>query len=464
MSGTVIVIGGGPGGYAAAIYCARLGQRVTLIERAELGGTCLNAGCIPTKAFVQAAHTYRLARGMAGYGIVLDGDIAVDFEKTAGLKNRIVKQQGKGVAGLLKKAGVEVVGGYGRLKGARSVEVLAAGAAPRELTADAIVLASGSSEINIPGFEPDGISVLNSSQMLDITTLPESTAIIGGGVIGVEFASILSGFGKKVSIVEMTPSILPLEDADISAALAEALTRQGVEILISTNADHVVSKGADAVTMALRDAGGALSERTFDKVLVCVGRRPNIDGLGLDTAGIAYNNRFIETNDRMLTNVPDIYAIGDLTASPQLAHVGYYEAKIAALNIAGKEAQADYTAIPTCVFSHPEISRVGLTETMARERYDNVGTRLVTFAGNGKAMIEGETEGFVKIVYCTDNNKLLGFSILGPRATELIPEPTLALRLKLPVNAVADTIHAHPSLSEILNEVSGSAGGLGLHA
>lgn len=462
MSNSVIVIGGGPGGYAAAVYCAGLGQKVTLIEQNKLGGTCLNVGCIPTKVFVQAANLYNEAKHMSGYGVMLKGEPEMDFSKTARLKGRIVRQLTQGVGHLLKKAGVEVINGFGRLKDGHTVEVVSGGSIT-EMTADNIVLACGSVEITIPGFEPDGVSVLNSTQMLDLTALPESIAIIGGGVIGVEFASIMSRLGKKVTIIEMTPSILPFEDEDVSAALTELFTSAGVEVLTSTSASRIISRNAGSVVLELTDSEGNKTEKTVEKVLVCVGRKPNTSGIGLDEAGVEYCRKYVETNDKLQTNIPSIYAVGDLTASPQLAHVGYYEAKIVALNIAGKDAAADYSAIPSCVFSHPEISRVGLTEKVARGCYDNVQTQLVPFSGNGKSIIEQEAEGFIKIVYDGADKKLLGITILGPKATELIPEPTLAIRKKMSADDIADTIHAHPSISEVLYEAAAAASGLGLH-
>lgn len=464
MSKSVIVIGGGPAGYAAAIYCAKLGAQVTLVEQGKLGGTCLNVGCIPTKVFVQAANLYNQLKSVSSYGISFQGDVTVDFAKTAKLKNRIVKQLTQGVTYLVKNAGVDVINGYGRLKDKNTVEI-SIGGSVSEWTADFIILACGSSEITIPGFETDGVSILNSTQMLDITVLPESVAIIGGGVIGIEFASILSRFDKKVTVVEMTPSILPLEDKDVSDALTKVLRSQNVEILTSTSADSIVEKNESGATLALRDAEGNITQKRFEKVLVCVGRKPNLTSIGLDEIGIEYSRKFIETNDKMQTNIPNIYAIGDLTASPQLAHVGYYEAKIAALNIAGRNVSADYSAIPSCVFSHPEISRVGMTEKMAIEYYEgDVKTAMVPFNSNGKAMIEREDEGFIKVVYTNENHRLLGVTILGPKATELIPEPTLAIKEKLPVDAIADSIHPHPSISEILNEVASAACGLSLNS
>ena len=464
MSQSVIVIGGGPAGYAAAIYCAQLGSQVTLVEQAKLGGTCLYAGCIPTKVFVQAANLYSQLNGMKSYGISINGEVNVDFSKTAKMKNRIVKQLTQGVGYLVKKAGVEVINGYGRLKDAHTVEI-SIGGSSSERTADYIILACGSSEVVIPGLEPDGVSILNSTQMLDITALPESLCIIGGGVIGVEFATILSRFGRKVTIVEMTPTILPLEDEEVSAGLTEILRSNGVEVLTSTSASGIVSKDETGATLALKDAEGNVTEKRFEKVLVCVGRKPNLTSIGLDEVGIEYNRKFIETNNKMQTNVPNIFAIGDLTASPQLAHVGYYEAKIAALNIAGKEVLTDYTAIPSCVFSHPEISRVGMTEKMARECYgDDVQAKVVPFSGNGKALIEQEAEGFIKAVYLGADHKLLGMTVFGPKAAELITEPTLAIKEKLTIDSIADTIHAHPSVSEVLNEVAAAACGLSLHS
>ncbi|HML31829.1 dihydrolipoyl dehydrogenase [Sporomusa sphaeroides] len=459
----VVIIGGGPGGYGAALYSAQLGMNVTLIEKNYLGGTCLNVGCIPTKAFVQASKVYDQTLNSRFYGIHVDGQVTIDFKKTANFKKKIVTQLRNGVGYLLKKAKVNVISGTGKMLDPNTVQVTCKDGV-QELQADEIIIATGSSEIDIPGFEPDGIRVLNSTQMLDIDKLPESVAIIGGGVIGVEFASIFKKFGKAVTIIELSPSLIPTEDAQIGESLKESLVAQGINVLTGAQAKKVINKTADNITLEIQASDGSNQQLTVEQVLVCVGRKANLSDIGLEELGIVYNKKFIETNEKMQTNIPNIYAIGDVTKSPQLAHVAYYEAKVAVLNIAGKEAKAEYHAIPGCIFSHPEVARVGMTEKEARENVTNLSIKTESFAGNGKAMIEKENEGYVKMLFDNDNGRIVGVSIIGPKATELIAEPTLAVTLKLPVEELANTINAHPSLSEIIGEAAGAAIGLGLHS
>ncbi len=464
MSKKVVVIGGGPGGYAAAIDLAHLGMDVTLIEKKKIGGTCLNVGCIPTKCFVQAAHAYTDIKKAKAYGVSVEGDVVVDFGKTAKFKNKIVKQLTGGVAYLVQAAGCRIIEGTGRMLDAHTVEAVLADGTVEKIEADDIVLATGSREMTIPGFETDGISVLNSTDMLDIKELPESITIIGGGVIGMEFASIFNAFGKKVTIVELTPRILPLEDEDISAALLEAMRAKGVEIFTSTKANRIIERSDSSVTLEIIPEDGEARTVTSEKLLVCIGRRANMEDIGLDELGIEYNRKFIETNEQMQTNVPNIYAIGDITKSPQLAHVAYHEAMVAAMTIAGKEASADYHAIPGCIYSSPECARVGMTEKDARDAYGDIQVVVEDFSGNGKAKIEQEAEGFVKLVIDKSTGRAVGCSIIGPKATELIAEPSLAVFANMTVEEVAKNINAHPSLSEMIGETFLAAIGMNLHS
>lgn len=466
MSGQkhVVVLGGGPGGYSAGIYLAHLGAKVTLIEKQYLGGTCLNVGCIPTKAFVEASNNYAMIQDCKTYGLKLTGQVEVDGKKLQKFKSGIVKQLCGGVAYLLEKAGATVINGVGRLTGPKTVEATLADGAVQTFEADDIILATGSSEINLPGLEPDGTYILNSTQMLEMRTLPESIAIIGGGVIGVEFASIFSRFGKKVTIVELTSGLLPLEDHDVSAELREDLENSGVEILTETRAKEVVSRGPEGVVLALENQDGQVQELTVEKVLVCVGRRANLDGIGLEEAGVTYNKKYIPTDAHMQTNVPGIYAVGDITASPQLAHVAYHESRVAASCIMGKPEEADYHAVPACTFSHPEVAHVGLTEQEAGKLYPELKVVKEGFSGNGKAMIHQENYGFVKMLYDGATGKLVGCSIIGPKATELIAEPTLAVQLGIDMETFSHTINAHPSLSEMIGETAAAAVGFRLHS
>ena len=464
MSKRVVVIGGGPGGYAAAIDLAHLGMEVTLIEKNRIGGTCLNVGCIPTKCFVQAAHAYTDIKKAKTYGVSVDGDVIVDFGKTAKFKNKIVKQLTGGVAYLVQAAGCRIIEGTGKMLDTNTVEAVLADGSSEQITCDDIVLATGSREMTIPGFETDGISVLNSTDILDIKALPESITIIGGGVIGMEFASIFNAFGKKVTVVELTPRILPLEDTDISAALAEALRAKGVEIFTSTKANRITERTETSVSLEIIPEGEEARVITSEKLLVCIGRRANMEDIGLEELGIEYNRKYIETNAQMQTNVPNVYAIGDITKSPQLAHVAYHEAMVAAMTIAGKEATADYHAIPGCIYSAPECARVGMTEQQARETFGDVQIVVEDFSGNGKAKIEQEAEGFVKLVIDKATGRTVGCSIIGPKATELIAEPSLAVFADMTAEEAAKNINAHPSLSEMIGETFLAAIGMNLHS
>jgi len=462
---TVVVIGGGPGGYAAAIYLAHLGAKVTLVEKQYLGGTCLNVGCIPTKAFVEASSRYVAIREAAVFGLKVEGEVTVEGKKLARFKNNVVKQLRGGVGYLLSSAGVDVISGVARLTGPDTVEVVLADGCSQSISADAIVLSTGSSEIELPGLAFDGQYVLNSTHMLDMMKLPESIVIIGGGVIGVEFASIFSSFCKKVTIVELTASLLPTEDRETAETLREYMSQQGVEVLTETKAKSVSRKSEAGVTLQLENVSGQISELTAEKVLVCVGRSANIKDIGLEAAGVSAAGKFIPTDERMRTNVKGIYAVGDITASPQLAHVAYHEARVAALDIMGKgDETAEYTAVPYCIFSHPEVARVGFTEEEARERYRKVKVVKESFFGNGKALIQQENIGFIKMLIDEDTGRLVGCSIIGPKATELIAEPSLAIKLGLDVASLSTNINTHPSLSETIGETAAAAIGLKLHS
>ncbi|MPW26542.1 dihydrolipoyl dehydrogenase [Alkalibaculum sp. M08DMB] len=462
MTKKVVVIGGGPGGYAAALYSAHLGMSVTLIEKKDLGGTCLNVGCVPTKAFVQSSNSYNSIKKLSKYGINIDGNVSVDFKKTAKFKSDIVKQLRNGVTYLLKAAKVKVIYGNAKIVDENTVEIISNEETVRE-QADYIIISTGSRVIDIPKLESDGKVILNSTQILDIQELPESIAIIGGGVIGVEFASIMKNFGKDVTIIELSSNIIPTEDIQISETLKHSLEKRGIRIYTETEVKSIVSKTDNSVTFIIKNSDGE-KELTTEKMLISIGRKANLEGIGLEQVGIEFNEKYIITNEKMQTNVSNIFAVGDVTKSPQLAHVAYYEAQVAALNISGKDTKIQYNAIPSCIFSHPEVSRVGMTEEQARKEINNVGIEVQSFSSNGKAMIELETEGFVKMIYNIDNKEVLGFSIIGPKATELIAEPSLAINLRLNIEELSRNINAHPSLSEMIGETASASVGLNLHS
>lgn len=458
----VVVIGGGPGGYAAALYCAKSGHAVSLVEKAEMGGTCLNRGCIPTKAFLHAAELTREFSNATAWGFSIPSPLEVNFAKTQKMKNRIVKQLRGGVEYLLKEHDVKILRGNGRLNKNAQVEYRNENGEINKLSADATILATGSHEIELPGFATDGDTILNSTQMLNLQELPQSIIIIGGGVIGVEFASLMLSLGRKVTLVEYMDTLIPSEDADVSGMLHRFLEAFGATVLTETKGTKVLQK-QDGISIEV-ETGGIAKTIQAEKLLVCVGRKANTQEIGLDSANIAVQNGRITTNEQMQTNVSTVYAVGDITASPQLAHVAYHEALIAAKSISETPEPVNYTAVPSCIFSYPEIASVGMAEGEAKELYGtDVEIATQSFAGNGKAIIQQQNEGFVKIIYKKSNHIVLGCSIIGPKATELIPEMAMAVRWGLPIEKIATTIHAHPTLSELLGETAASAIGLGLH-
>lgn len=456
----ITVIGGGPGGYAAAITAARLKAEVTLIEKDKLGGTCLNVGCIPTKALLKCAEVYSSIHKASAYGIE-SSQTRLDFAKAMQFKEQVVTRLVGGVSHLVKANKINLIKGEAKLIDPHTISVKTV-QGEVSVKSKHIILATGATEITIPGFEPDGEHILNSTQMLSIKELPKKLAIIGGGVIGVEFASLFSRLGVEVTIVELTPRLIPLEDEELSNALKQVLEANKIKILLNTSAQNYNIQG-ETLNLQVKGPEGAINTITCDKILVCVGRKANIQDVGVNELEIPINKGRIITDSRMKTKVDSIYAIGDLTCSEQLAHVAYQEARTAVLNIMGSPCKADYTAIPHCIYSSPEIASVGLTETAAREKYINIGVARFPFYGNGKALIEGYTEGFVKLIF-TAEEQLIGASIIGPKATELIAELTLAVGKQMNIKDIANTVHAHPTLSEAVQEAGLSAMGLNLHS
>lgn len=458
----ITVIGGGPGGYAAAILAARMGANVTLIERNKLGGTCLNAGCIPTKALLKCADIYASANDATMYGVTY-GPASFDFKKIMSYKNRVVTQLVGGVTQLVKANKIMLIYGEGKLIDSNTILVNTE-QGPQEVHAQNIILATGAKEVVVPGFEPDGDKILNSTQMLSQQELPKKLAIIGGGVIGVEFASIFARLGVKVTIIELTERLIPLEDEEISKNLQSFLEKQGVDIYTNSIANSVIKQNNKNLCVQVRLPDGNLQSVECDKLLVCVGRKALLNEVGVMELGVQMKKGHIETDSQMRTNIPGLYAIGDVTLSEQLAHVAYMEARTAVFNIMNQLSSVDYSAIPHCIYTNPEVASVGLSENKARDIYGSVKIAKFPFAGNGKALIEGHNEGFVKLVINDMSEEIIGASIIGPKATELITELTLAVQKKMTVMDLVNTVHAHPTLSESLGEVALAAVGLNLHS
>ena len=455
----IAILGGGPGGYVAAVRARQLGAEVTLVEMDRLGGVCLNRGCIPSKALLKSAEVARLSRELDQYGV--EGEFrAVNWPAVMQRKARVVGQLVKGVEFLMQQHGVKLVAGRGRLAGGRTI-VVDTGGREEIVQADKVVIATGSApaRLPIPGFEPP--LVLTSDEVLELSSIPESMAIIGGGVIGAEFAELFSSVGCKVSIIEMLPRIVPLEDEEISAELARSFRRRRVEVFTSSRVTEVGVRDGARFVQFIRDE--QQQEVTSQVVVSAVGRWPNTGDIGLAEAGVEMESRRVKVNARMETSVPGVYACGDVIGGYLLAHVASAEGKVAVANAVGHLCDMDYSAIPSGVYTHPEIGSVGLTEAQAQERGMDTKTGRFFYRACGKAIAEGEREGLVKLVVDAATHKIIGGHIIGPHATDLIHELVLAIKLGATAEQVGEMVHAHPTLSEPVMEAAEDVLGLAIH-
>ncbi|HOO59001.1 MAG TPA: dihydrolipoyl dehydrogenase [Candidatus Mcinerneyibacteriales bacterium] len=429
----LIIIGAGPGGYVAAIRAVQLGLDVALVEKGRVGGTCLNVGCIPTKTYVAMAELYAKMQEASHFGIDLEGTLSLNFRRMVERKDEVVDQLVRGIERILQKRKIEVIPGEGRLTGPGSVEV-----AGKSFQARNIILATGSEPV-IPGFLNIPDFTVDSTALLDCSEPLSSLAVIGGGVVGVEFASIWAHLGTKVSLIEIQPSLLPTLDKKIGTRLKSMLKKKGVEVFTSRKAEKV------APGEIILDDGTVIRA---EKMLVAIGRRPVLKGIDTEKLGIRTENGFITVSETMETSLKGVYAIGDLLASPQLAHVASKEGIVAVENIAGIKSRVNYNAIPWAVFTHPEIAVVGASEGAREGKFP--------FSANGKALGAGESEGYVRIV-ADEEGKVTGMEIIGPHASDLIHEGALAVANGLTLEEVAETVHAHPTLSEAVAEAAEGA-------
>ena len=459
----LVIIGSGPGGYVAAIRAGQLGLRTAVIEKDPLpGGTCLHRGCIPTKALLHTAAVLDGARKSKSFGVRIDG-AELDVEAARGYKSKVVTKGAKGVEYLLKKNEVELVRGHGRLSSAHEVVVSGPEGEERRLETRHVLIATGSVPREVAIAPTDGNRVVNSDHILELERIPESLVVVGSGAVGSEFASIFASFGSKVTLVEMLPRVLPLEDEEISAELEKAFRKRGITCLTDTRLAGV-ERGEDRVRVEIEGDGNPEALET-DMLLVAIGRAPVTEGVGLEEAGIALDSRgYIEVNERMQTTAANVYAIGDVVATPWLAHVASAEGILAVEQIAGEKARPlDYDQVPSVTYCEPEVGSVGLSEAEARSRGYDVAVGKFPFSASGKASIEGKTLGFVKVVRETRYDQLLGVHIIGPKATDLIAEACLALRVESTTEELFRTIHAHPTLSEALAEAAHAAVGHAIH-
>lgn len=455
----IVVLGAGPGGYECAIRCAQYGKKVALVEARELGGTCLNRGCIPTKALLHGAEMLEGAKSAADCGVAL-GEIGFDFAKLAEYKDGVVSKLRTGIAGLEKAHGVKVIKGFGKVEDAHTLRIEKDGEEER-ISFDKLILATGSSPARppIPGI--DGKNIVTSDEILSMNELPESFVIIGGGVIGIEFATLFSTLGRPVTVIEMMPSILPGVDSDIVRVLGRVLKKKKVTVI--NNAKVTGIEGGDVVSVKY-ELNGEEKSAEGACCVVSVGRRAMTANIGLENVGIEMNRAFVNIDEHCRTNVENIYAIGDITGKIQLAHVATAQGFAAAANACGVKAEKmDYSVVPSCIYTSPEIAFVGLGEDKAKAQGIDVKIGSYNVAGNGRAMIMGDAMGTAKLISSPDG-KLLGAQLMCPRATDMIAELALALKLGANIEDIVNTIHPHPTVSEVVAEAAHDYEGLCCHS
>jgi dihydrolipoamide dehydrogenase len=450
----VTVIGGGPGGYVAAIRAAQLGMKVGLVERDKLGGVCLNWGCVPSKALLKSAELYNAFKKSQEFGISHTG-LTYDFSKIITRSRGIADRISKGVEYLMKKNKIEIISGIAKLTGRNSIEVTKDGKVTDTIKSKSIILATGGRPRSVPGVTIDRKKIITSTEAMSLPEQPKSLIVIGGGAIGVEFAYFYNSFGTKVTIVEMLSSVLPIEDKEITKILDSSLKKSGIEILTDTKVESV--KIDNEVTVTVSDKDGKKDIKA-DLALMAVGIQANIENLGLEAIGVKTERGFISVNEFGKTNIDGIYAVGDVSGPPLLAHVASHEGIVTIDHIAGKAKHGiDKLNIPSCTYCQPQVASVGLTEDAAVAKGYKVKIGRFPFRPLGKAMAIGETEGIVKLIFDEKYGELLGAHIIGSEATEMIAELGMAKALETTWEELHNTMHAHPTLSEAVMEAAGQA-------
>lgn len=455
----VVVIGAGPAGYVCAIRAAQLGQKTAIIDKQWLGGVCLNIGCIPSKALLknaEVAHTLR-ERGKE-FGFSLE-NLTFDYGVAVKRSRRVSDRLTKGVGFLMKKNKIDVYMGTAKFTAKDTLEVTDTDGGIETLQANDVVIATGASVFVPPGWEIDGESILTYIEAILQERLPDSVIVIGSGAIGVEFATIWNSYGVEVTIVEMLPNIVPLEDEEVSKELEKAFKKQGINVLTNHKVTNLSAKNGGVEVVV--ESSGEEKPLAADQALVAIGVKPNSQNLGLDVAGVNLNDQgMVEIDDRMATNIPGIWAIGDVTGKLMLAHVGSAQGIVCAENIAGAETTIlDYEMLPKVTFSTPQVASFGMTEQAAKERGYEVNVGRFPFQANGKALGLGESTGWVKIITDAKYGEILGAHMIGPEVTELLPELTLAQMMEITTAEIARNVHAHPTLSEMLMEAAHGAEG-----
>lgn len=445
----VCVIGAGPGGYIAAIRAARQGAKTALVEKENLGGTCLNWGCIPTKTLLASADALKLAKHACEFGIKIEGTISPDWEKIQSRKDEVIQKLRSGINGLLKNAGVEVFAGSAEFVSSSELSITHSETKEKtSLASKKFIIATGSKSL-VPGFIPKSPRVLDSTSILSLKEIPKSLLVLGGGIIGCEFASLFAELGTEVTIVEMMPELLPEQDIEVSKQLGREFKKRKLQIL--------TGKPLENITLSDEFVSGIVAgkELKAQYLLVAIGRIPVTDGLNPEKAGITRTDRgFIAVNEKCMTNVPDIYAIGDVTGRIQLAHMASAMGICAADNAAGKIAEFSDKLVPGCIFTSPEIGSIGLTQQYCEKNNIPIKTGKFPFAALGKSMAINETAGFCKIIASASDDKVLGVHIIGPHATDLISEAVMAMNMGATAEDIGYAIHAHPTLGEAMMETA----------
>ncbi len=458
----LIVVGAGPGGYVAAIRAAQLGLKTACIERERPGGICLNWGCIPTKSLLKSAEAMRLVQHAADFGIQINGSIGFDWAKVISRSRGVADKLAKGVESLFRKYGVTHIAGTASLKGRGRLEVVTA-SGKMALESPRVILATGARARFLPGIEADGDRVITYREAMVLPEVPKSVVVVGAGAIGIEFADFWNAFGVQVTVVEAAPRILPIEDQEISEALARSLKKKGMTIHAGAKVDSVKVSGK-TVTTTIIVADGKKEAITSDRVLLAVGVRANTEGFGLEGMGVTLDRGFVQVDDQYRTTSPGIWAIGDCAGPPLLAHVAMAEGIACVEAMAGKHPHGvNYDAIPGCTYCDPEVASIGKTEAQAREAGIDISVGKFPFSASGKALGSGHSEGFVKVITNKARGEIVGVHAIGHNVTDLIAEISLAMTSEATAHDILASIHPHPTLSEAVMEATAAALGEAVH-
>jgi dihydrolipoamide dehydrogenase len=461
MKYDIIVIGSGPGGYVAAIRAAQLGFKVGVVERAELGGICLNWGCIPTKALLKSASVFQYLHHASEYGIVA-GEAHADFPAIVKRSRDVADQMSKGIQFLLKKNKIEHIQGFGKVKPGKIVEVTDASGTKTEYTANHIILATGARSRELPNLKQDGKKIIGYREAMTLPSQPRSMVVVGSGAIGSEFAWFYHTLGTKVSLVEVLPNIVPVEDEDVSKALERSFKKAGMKVMTGVSVESIDSSGEGCNVLIRTKKGDEIIE--CDVVLSAVGIATNIEGIGLEETGILTERGKVIVDDYYKTNIEGFYAIGDIVHGPALAHVATHEGIICVEKIAGKHVEPlDYGNIPGCTYTHPEIASVGMTEKAAKEAGYEILVGKFPFTASGKATASGARDGFIKVIFDKKYGEWLGAHMIGDNVTEMIAEVVVARKLETTGKEIIESVHPHPTMSEAIMEAVAQAYGECIH-